>query len=121
MFVARQEILPPSGVEFATSLNLTVSSSSTTSSDTTTNDFVSRVLTNLVVARSHLLRVFEVWQELAPTSAEVDHEREKRAQVRKGTEAVEGEVEMDQDGEGFINVGQAKVTSRSFLYQFQLR
>ncbi|EIN09100.1 hypothetical protein PUNSTDRAFT_67240 [Punctularia strigosozonata HHB-11173 SS5] len=107
MYVARQEVLSPSGVEFATSLNLTPSTTWTRGSDATPNDFVSRVLTNLVVARSHFLRVFEVWQELAPASSEVDHEREKRAKVRKGTEAVEGEVAMDEDGEGFINVGQS--------------
>lgn len=105
MYIARQEVLPPSGVEFAVSLHLTPSTAS--AKNTPRDEFVSRVLTNLVVARSNLLRIFEVWQEPVPIQA--DHERERHAQVRKGTEAVEGEVEMDTGGEGFINVGQVKV------------
>ena len=31
--------------------------------------------------------------------------------MRKGTEAVEGEVEMDASGEGFVNMGTVKVNA----------
>ena len=41
--------------------------------------------------------------------AQREEERERKADIRKGTESVEGEVEMDADGEGFINLGQIKV------------
>ena len=43
--------------------------------------------------------------------AQREEERERKAAVRRGTEAVEGEVEMDTDGEGFINLGKIKVNS----------
>jgi cleavage and polyadenylation specificity factor subunit 1 len=35
--------------------------------------------------------------------------------VRRGTEAVEGEVEMDEGGEGWVNMGSVKVNSESGL------
>ena len=35
--------------------------------------------------------------------------------MRKGTEAVEGEVEMDASGEGFVNMGTVKVNSEIIL------
>ncbi|KAF8156589.1 CPSF A subunit region-domain-containing protein [Crassisporium funariophilum] len=104
MHALRQEILPASGVEFATSLNLTPSTLPTSSNISTRHEFVSRVLCNLVVARSSLLRIFEVREEPAPIQFEADDERERRADVRKGTEAVEGEVEMDEQGDGYINI-----------------
>ncbi|KAF8880473.1 CPSF A subunit region-domain-containing protein, partial [Gymnopilus junonius] len=114
MHSLRQEILPPSGVEFATSLKLTPSCLSapkpTTTSDSTNvstrHEFVSRVICNLIVARSNLLRIFEVREEPAPIDPQTDEfEREKRSgAVRRGTEAVEGEVEMDDGGDGYINI-----------------
>ncbi|PCH44667.1 hypothetical protein WOLCODRAFT_77692 [Wolfiporia cocos MD-104 SS10] len=100
----RQEILPPSGVEFAACLRLTPSTlpdSKSPGSSTGTG----RALFNVVVARSNLLRVFEVREEPAPISSQKEDERDRRASVRKGTEAVEGEVEMDVSGEGFVNMG----------------
>ena len=60
-------------------------------------------------ARSHFLHIFEVREEPQPISTLKDDERERRARVRKGTEAVEGEVEMDASGEGFVNMGSVKV------------
>jgi cleavage and polyadenylation specificity factor subunit 1 len=92
MHALRQEIQPASGVEFATSLKLTPS----------TLD-AHRVLCNVVVARSSLLRIFEVRVEPAPMQA-ADDERERRTNVRRGTEAVEGEVAMDEQGDGYINI-----------------
>ena len=71
----------------------------------------------MVVARSNLLRIFEVREEPPPVSQKKEDERERRASVRKGTEAVEGEVEMDGSGEGFVNVGIVKVNP---LYYFAL-
>ncbi|KAI0088958.1 CPSF A subunit region-domain-containing protein [Irpex rosettiformis] len=97
------EILPPSGVEFATCLKFTPSTVAQNGpSSSQTNK---RALFNIVVARSNLLRVFEVCEEPVPISTQKDDERERRASVRKGTEAVEGEVEMDASGEGFVNIG----------------
>lgn len=104
------EILPPSGVEFATCLKLTPSTvAQNAPSGSQTNK---RALFNIVVARSNLLRVFEVCEEPVPISTQKDDERERRASVRKGTEAVEGEVEMDASGEGFVNIGTVKVNVR---------
>jgi len=106
MHALRQEILPASGVEFATSLNLTPSTRPlpTPTNVSTRHEFVSRVLCNLVVARSNLLRIFEVREEPAPIHPQADDERERRSAVRRGTEAVEGEVEMDEQGDGYINI-----------------
>ena len=107
MHALRQEVLPPSGVEYATSLKLTPS----TLSATTRHESAARVLCNVVVARSSLLLIFEVREEPPPISTQADDERDRRVSVRRGTEAVEGEVEMDEQGEGFVNVGSFKVTS----------
>ncbi|KIP11832.1 hypothetical protein PHLGIDRAFT_98931 [Phlebiopsis gigantea 11061_1 CR5-6] len=102
MQALRHEILPPSGVEFSACLKLTP----TTASDSpTTSQTTGRSLFNVVVARSNFLRIFEVREEPQPISSAKDDERERRASVRKGTEAVEGEVEMDASGEGFVNMG----------------
>ncbi|KAJ8701115.1 mRNA cleavage and polyadenylation factor subunit [Pleurotus ostreatus] len=95
-----QEILPPSGVEFVVSLKLTPSTTQSSGIDDGT-----KVLCNVVVARTNLLRIFEVREQPPPTHS--DEERDKKAKVRKGTEAVEGEVEMDEHGEGFINIAQS--------------
>ena len=40
-----------------------------------------------------------------PASVQKDHEKERLAAERNGTEAVEGEVKMDLLGEGFVNMG----------------
>lgn len=109
MHALRQEIQPASGVEFATSLRLTPSTLDAPANISTRHEFVSRVLCNVVVARSSLLRIFEVREEPAPMQA-ADDERERRMNVRR-TEAVEGEVAMDEQGDGYINI--AKVISPS--------
>jgi cleavage and polyadenylation specificity factor subunit 1 len=101
-----QQILPSSGVDFATSLNLTPSTLESPFNVPVRHEFVSRVMCNLVVARSSLLRIFEVREEPAPVIQ--DEEKDRRSTVRRGTEAVEGEVEMDEQGDGYINI--AKVT-----------
>jgi cleavage and polyadenylation specificity factor subunit 1 len=111
MHALRQEIHPASGVEFATSLRLTPSTLDTSANISARHEFVSRVLCNVVVARSSLLRIFEVREEPAPMQAPVD-ERDWRTNVRRGTEAVEGEVAMDEQGDGYINI--AKVISCIF-------
>jgi cleavage and polyadenylation specificity factor subunit 1 len=97
MHALRREVLPPSGVEFAVSLSLRPASP--------TNVSGKQVIRNLVVARSNYLRVFEVCEEPAPLPPVED----AVTSGRKGTEAVEGEVEMDEQGEGFVNVGFVKV------------
>lgn len=116
MQAIHQEILPASGVQFATCLKLLpatlLSRDSLPTSDPSGLLVVSRrSLFNVVVARSNVLRIFEVVEELAPMDAQREEERERKAAIRKGTESVEGEVEMDTDGEGFINLGQIKVNS----------
>ncbi|RPD55582.1 hypothetical protein L226DRAFT_490064 [Lentinus tigrinus ALCF2SS1-7] len=109
MHALRQEILPPSGVEFAACLKFTPSTLPQAGSSSQTG----RTLFNVVVARSSLLRIFEVREEPAPVSAQQDDEKERRASVRRGTEAVEGEVEMDGTGDGFVNVGTVKSTGQN--------
>jgi cleavage and polyadenylation specificity factor subunit 1 len=107
MHALHQEILPASGVEFATSLKLLPSTLRDPSSPTSSNirhEIASRVLCNVVVARSNLLRIFEVREEPAPFPTQADDERERKGKTRRGTEAVEGEVEMDEEGEGFVNI-----------------
>ncbi|KAF8555471.1 hypothetical protein OG21DRAFT_1496241 [Imleria badia] len=94
MHALRHDILSPSGVEFAVALSFTSSTSST--------------LVNVVTAKSNLLRVYGIREQPSPISDRVESERDKRARVRKGTEAVEGEVEMDQSGEGWVNMGAVK-------------
>ncbi|KAH6906075.1 hypothetical protein BKA70DRAFT_1106800 [Coprinopsis sp. MPI-PUGE-AT-0042] len=106
MNTLRQDILPPSGVEFATHLKLTPSCNGDQQQLSTRHQFVARVLCNLVVARSNLLRIFEVREEPWTPPAGAEDERERKGHVRRGTEAVEGESAMDTDGDGFINVSQ---------------
>jgi hypothetical protein len=98
MHALRHDILPPSGVEFAVALNFTPSTTPST-------------LINIVTARSNLLRVYDVREQHLSISDHAESERDKRARVRKGTEAVEGEVEMDQAGEGWVNMGAVKVSA----------
>ncbi|KAI0777316.1 CPSF A subunit region-domain-containing protein [Trametes elegans] len=114
MQALRQEILPPSGVEFAACLKFTPSTLSDSGPSTSQGG---RTLFNVVVARSNLLRIFEVREEQAPISTQKEDERDRRATVRKGTEAVEGEVEMDASGEGFVNMGTVKSTGRNGVAQ----
>jgi cleavage and polyadenylation specificity factor subunit 1 len=109
------EVIPPSGVEFATTLNLTPSTSASGPSSSSSLD--GKVLTNLVTARSNWLRIYEIREEAAVLPSLVEDER-RHAQAngdgtrsRRGTEAVEGEVAMDVQGEGFVNVGQLKVNA----------
>ncbi|KIM78173.1 hypothetical protein PILCRDRAFT_98438 [Piloderma croceum F 1598] len=133
MHALRQEILPPSGVEFATSLKLTPSTLAdqvlpTPPNSSTRQELAARALCNVVVARTSLLRIFEVREEPAPVPTQAEDERDRRSKVRRGTEAVEGEVEMDEQGEGFVNMGSAKngalhpptVTRFYFLREHQL-
>lgn len=120
MQALHQEILPPSGVEFATTLKLTPSTlpevppPPSTSQDQPSGG----ALYNLVVARANILRVFEVKEGPVPISLQLEDERQRRADVRRGTEAVEGEVEMDGQGEGFINMGSVKVISDTLVSMF---
>ena len=101
MHSVHQQILPASGIEFATSLKLTPSTLDS-NPEVGRHESVPRVLCNLVVARSSFLRIFEVVEEPAPVIQ--DEEKDRRLSVRRGTEAVEGEVEMDEQGDGYINI-----------------
>ncbi|KAJ6588439.1 CPSF A subunit region-domain-containing protein [Mycena capillaripes] len=103
MHALHQEILPPNGVEFVTSLKLTPSTLLVPPNGRVFSS--TRTLCNLVVARSNLLRIFEVCEEQASFSPQLEDGRDER--VRKGTEAVEGEVEMDTGGEGFVNISKS--------------
>ncbi|KAG9311848.1 CPSF A subunit region-domain-containing protein [Chiua virens] len=109
MHALRHDILSASGVDFAVSLNLTSSTSST--------------VVNIVTAKSNLLRVYGIRELPSPIFDHVESERDKRARVRKGTEAVEGEVEMDQSGEGWVNMGTVKsnvIQEPATTYHFYL-
>ena len=97
MQAIHQEILPASGVQFATCLKLLpttlLSRDSLPTSDPSGLLAVSRrSIFNVVVARSNVLRIFEVVEELAPMDAQREEERERKAAVRRGTESVEGEI-----------------------------
>lgn len=121
MQALHQEILPPSGVEFATTLKLTPSTlpeASLPSASTLQDQPSGGALYNLVVARANILRVFEVKEYPTPVSPQLEDERQRRADVRRGTEAVEGEVEMDGHGEGFVNMGSVKVISDTLVSMF---
>ncbi|KAJ7747964.1 CPSF A subunit region-domain-containing protein [Mycena maculata] len=110
MHALHQEILPPSGVEFATSLKLTPSTLLAPPSGHISS---ARTLCNLVVARSNLLRIFDVREEQAPFASPPAEGRDERA--RKGIEAVEGEAEMDTDGDGFVNISKS-ASHKSAVY-----
>ena len=113
-----QEILPPSGVEYATTLKLTpatLSDSAVPSTSTSHPRPSQGALYNVVVARANILRIFEVAENPAPISFQHQDEPNRRADVLRGTEAVEGEVEMDSQGEGFVNMGSVKVTSNIYV------
>jgi cleavage and polyadenylation specificity factor subunit 1 len=121
MQALHQEILPPSGVEFAITLKLTPSTlvEVSTPSTSTSHDQSSRsTLYNVVVSRANILRVFEVREDPTPILPQLEDERQRRADVRRGTEAVEGEVEMDGQGEGFVNMGSVKVILDTLVSMF---
>ncbi|KAJ6612805.1 CPSF A subunit region-domain-containing protein [Mycena sp. CBHHK59/15] len=102
MHALHQEILPPNGVEFAASLKLTPSTLPPPPDGTIP---LTRTLCNVVVARSNLLRIFEVREEPAPFPTQPEQGRDGK--VRPDTEAVEGEVEMDEQGEGFVHISKS--------------
>jgi cleavage and polyadenylation specificity factor subunit 1 len=107
MQALHQEILPPSGVEYATTLKLTPATLAESDIPSTSTSPSQGSLYNVVVARANILRIFEVTEIPAPISS---HYQDRRTDVLRGTEAVEGEVEMDGQGEGFVNMGSVKVT-----------
>jgi cleavage and polyadenylation specificity factor subunit 1 len=102
MHAIRHELLPASGVEHACGLRLTPATL------VPRHVIAARALYNVVVARSNLLRVFEVRADASPLAPDAADGRES---VRRGTEAVEGEVAMDEGGEGFMHIGGGKVNA----------
>jgi len=109
MQALRRELLPPSGVEYAVALNFIPSTVFRQQASLTSDTNYPKTLTNLVVAYSDIIRIFEVHEEV--TSLQHSSGKDKWSRVRRDTEAVEGEVEMDSQGEGFVNMGTVKVTS----------
>lgn len=106
MYALHQDLVSANGVEYATFLHLTPSSTKQSTGSSV------RVIANLVVARSNVLRIFEVREEPAPLpTLEEEEGRTKNESIKPGTEAMEGEVEMDEEGEGFVNMAQVKVSS----------
>ena len=106
MQALRSEILPPSGFHFATTLKLlpyTVCRTRSQYADPSEQTS----LYNLVVARSNFLKIYEVIEEDLP----LNHTHGKSYRDGKEADAVEGEVEMDSQGEGFVNMGTVKVLS----------
>lgn len=112
MYALRRELVPPSGVEYATSLKLTPS---TVFRSHSSNGDAPQAVTNLVVARSNTLRIYEVQEEdsLAFASSSGSG-KDNWPKAKKDTEAVEGEAEIE--GEGFVNLGLVKVIP--FAYHF---
>ncbi|KAF8600601.1 hypothetical protein BDV93DRAFT_608605 [Ceratobasidium sp. AG-I] len=104
MLALRQEVLPPSGVEFAKCMRLTHSTMNPPSAHSASNDTRPRVLCNLVVARNNYLRVFEVLEELLSTSGNNEG---------SASDPVPGEMEMDSHGDGFINVTELRTVPRA--------
>ena len=118
MQALHQEILPPSGVEYVATLKLTPTTlaQSAVPSTSTSHPHPSQyALYNVVVARANVLRVFQVTEYPASISSQNQDERNRRADVVRDTEAVEGEVEMDTHGEGFVNMGSVKVTENFYV------
>ncbi|KAF9031687.1 hypothetical protein BDZ89DRAFT_948625 [Hymenopellis radicata] len=103
MHALHQELVPPSGVEFLASLKLTHSTIAVPVS--ARHELAARVLCNVVVARSNILRIFEVREELAQVSGQYEEERERKGKTRKDTESVEGETSME--GDGFVNIAKS--------------
>lgn len=99
MQALHQEIQPPSGVEFVASLKLTHSTVVSAR-----HEFAARVIANVVVARANILRIFEVREELAQMPGQYEEDRERKGKSRKDTEPVEGEMLMDRQGDGFVNI-----------------
>ena len=114
MQVFRSEVLHPSGIEYAASLKL-LPSTVNRRQPQDAESISPRAVCNLVVARSNLLRIYEVVEEQASLQFSRSFEKNGRRHARKDTEAVEGEVEMDGQGEGFVNMGSVKV-DMSFSY-----
>ncbi|THH10614.1 hypothetical protein EW145_g1206 [Phellinidium pouzarii] len=112
MQALRSELLSPSGVEYAASLKLLPSTVNRRHSQDALGIFP-KALCNVVTARSNLLRIYEVVEESAPAQLLKAQERGKGgwSRERRDTEAVEGEVEMDTQGEGFVNMGAVKSAS----------
>lgn len=108
MHALRHDVLPPSGVEFAVALKLMPPVVAGPAASLGSSR-------NIVTARSNVLRIYDVQDRPFTASGHVESEREKRAHVRKGTEPVEGEVEMDQGGEGWVNMGSVKVSIRTWM------
>jgi cleavage and polyadenylation specificity factor subunit 1 len=117
MQALHQEILPPSGVEYAATLKLTpatLADSAVPSTSTSYPHSYQGALYNVVVARANILRIFEVTETTAPMPPYQD-ERNRRTDAPRGSEAAEGEVEMDTQGEGFVNMGSVKVTLNIYV------
>ena len=106
MHALRHDILPPSGVDFTVALKLTPATIARPPNHAPS-------LWNIVTAKSNVLRVYDVREQPCIASSHAESEREKRTPIRKGTEPVEGEVEMDQEGEGWVNMGSVKVSCRN--------
>ncbi|KAF8719078.1 mRNA cleavage, partial [Rhizoctonia solani] len=96
MLGLRQEILPPSGVEFAKCMRLTHSTLNSNSRQ--------KVVCNLVVARNNYLRIFEIVEEQGGASGNAEG---------SASEPVPGEMEMDSHGDGFINVTELRTAVRA--------
>ncbi len=112
MYALRRELLPPSGVEYATSLRLIPS---TVFRSHPSNGDAPQAVANLVVARSNTLRIYEVQEEDSLAFASTSGlGKDQWPKMKKDTEAVDGEAEIE--GEGFVNLGLVKVIP--FAYQF---
>lgn len=112
MHAIRHQVLPASGVEYATYLHLTPSSLRTSrpsSSAPLTAGTSAYTAYNLVVARANVLRIFDVRRgPPPPPSAGKSDARARKTPMKAGTEPLEGEVILDEGGEGFLSMGAIK-------------
>ncbi|KAF8318712.1 hypothetical protein DL93DRAFT_2225607 [Clavulina sp. PMI_390] len=106
-FALHQEIVRPSGVEYAISLNLVGPLDVSSSSDV-------QILGNLVVARANVLKVFEVRRQLVDPSRTNLGAPEHNLRASGGPlDGPQDDVEMDGQGDGFVSMGELKTRTRA--------
>lgn len=102
-FALYQEVLQPSGVEFAISLHLVAPFDYPSSSDV-------QILGNLVVARANVLKVFEVRRQSSDAMSGDFEPSDGLSGSAETQHMPSADVEMDGQGDGFVSMGELKVT-----------
>ncbi|KAJ7216585.1 CPSF A subunit region-domain-containing protein [Mycena pura] len=103
MHALHQEILPPSGVQFATSLKLTPATLLVPPPHGNFFEPSRRTLCNLIVARSSFLRVFDVCEEPAEEGKDAGD---------RGSNVGDGDLDMDIGGESSVTASKSPTITR---------